>query len=255
MLERTLPGCPHGSGVLYAPGEPARVFAAARGDGALLVFDPITCDLLRRIPVGPAPNGLAWDSSSAQLLVADVQDNDARLIDPETGACVAIAQLPGRPRWSVFDAPRNRFLVNIREPALVVALAAGSLEEIARIQGLPPGPHGLDLDRPGERAFVACDAGVVVVLDLTTDTEISRVPIAGEPDAVWYNSAVDRAYVAIGRPGVIDVVDGRNCAVVERLTTEEGAHTTAFDGQRQQLYVFLPGRCEALVYQETIAAA
>jgi hypothetical protein len=33
-LERTLPGCSEGSGVLYAPGDPELVFAAARGDGA-----------------------------------------------------------------------------------------------------------------------------------------------------------------------------------------------------------------------------
>ena len=101
----------------------------------------------------------------------------------------------------MYDAPRERYLVNIREPACVLALAAGTLQQVARVDGLPDGPHGLDLDRPGERAFVACDAGVVVVLDLTTDREIARVPIGGEPDAIWYSTAADRLYVAIGTTG------------------------------------------------------
>jgi hypothetical protein len=36
----------------------------------------------------------------------------------------------------------------------------------------------------------------------------------------------------------------------ERVTTEQGAHTTAFDATRQLLYVFLPGSCRAAVYEE-----
>jgi len=249
-LERSLPGCSEGSGVLCSPAETSLVFAAARGAGSVLVFDALTCAELRRLQVGPRPNGLAWDAGRGQLLVADVEENTARLLDSGTGAGVALAHLPGRPRWCVYDAPRDRFLVNIRDPAVVVALAASTLEAVARIDGLPAGPHGLDLDRAGNRAFVACDAGTVVVVDLATDQQLGRVPIAGEPDAIWYSTVAERLYVAIGRPGVVDVVDGRTLSVVEQVATEDGAHTTAFDGQRQRLYVFLPRRCEAVVFDE-----
>ena len=41
-----------------------------------------------------------------------------------------------------------------------------------------------------------------------------------------------------------------NANNVDQVTTEEGAHTTAFDSRRGRLYVFLPKRCEAAVYQE-----
>ncbi len=228
-LEWTLPDCPEASGVLCVQEDGGLVFAAARGAGSVLAIDPLTCELVRQIPVDPRPNGLAWDVAHKQLLVADVQDGDARLVDPWTGACLAQARLPGRPRWCVYDAPRQRFLVNVRDPACVVALTAGSLEQTARIAGLAAGPHGLDIDQHGERAFVACDAGVVVVLDLSTDREVARVPIAGEPDAIWYSSAADRLYVAVGGPGVVDVLDCSSLALVERVVTEEGAHTTAFD--------------------------
>jgi DNA-binding beta-propeller fold protein YncE len=43
-LERTLPGCPAGSGVLCSAEEPALVVAAARGNGTVLVFDANSCD-------------------------------------------------------------------------------------------------------------------------------------------------------------------------------------------------------------------
>jgi DNA-binding beta-propeller fold protein YncE len=203
-----------------------------------------------RFMVGPRPNGLAWDPERGQLLVADVATFDARLIGPHSGVCRVIHALPGRPRWCVYDAPRQRYLVNIRDPSCVVALAANTLEEVARIDGLASGPHGLDLDREGQRAFVACDAGYVCTLDLTTDREIGRVQIAGEPDAVWYSSTAGALYVAIGSPGVIDVLDTRELAIVQQVNTGSGAHTTAFDSQRHRLYVFLPASAEAAVFDE-----
>jgi DNA-binding beta-propeller fold protein YncE len=253
-LERTLPGCAEASGVLYAANGRELVFAAARGDGAVLEVDPNTCELLGRFTVGPKPNGLAWDCDHGQLLVADVETFDARLLDPHSGVCPVVHQLPGRPRWTVYDAPRRRFLVNIREPACVVALAAETLDETFRIDGLAAGPHGLDLDLSSERAFVACDEGMACVLDLTTDREIARIPIAGEPDAVWYSFTAQCLYVAIGEPGVVDVIDTHSLSVAQQLITEQGAHTTAFDGQRRRLYVFLPRSCQAAVYEETSSA-
>src|SRR5262249_61577773 len=48
------------------------------------------------------------------------------------------------------------------------------------------GPRGLDIDVVGGRAFVACDGGAVVAVELASGQELSQVPIFGEPDAVWY---------------------------------------------------------------------
>ncbi len=118
-LERTLPGCPEGSGVLCTQGDDPLVFAAARGAGKVLVLDPATYELRNEIAVGPKPNGLAWDSGRQHLLVADVEEYSARLIDPLTGTTLGVTELPGRPRWCVFDAARDRFLINVRDPACV----------------------------------------------------------------------------------------------------------------------------------------
>jgi DNA-binding beta-propeller fold protein YncE len=251
-LVRTLPGCSEGSGVLCTPDRDGLVFAAARGDGKVLVLDSASFESRAELGVGPKPNGLAWDSGRRQLLVADVEDYRARLLDPVSGTSLASTVLPGRPRWCVFDRARDRFLVNIREPACVVALGGGSGDVAARIDVSAAGPHGLDLDQAGDRAFVACDAGVLVALDLRRDYEVGSVPIGGEPDAIWLNPQRGLLYVAIGQPGLIDVIDCRRMAVAQRLETEAGAHTTAFDVNRQRLYVFLPESARAAVYEETV---
>jgi YVTN family beta-propeller protein len=245
----TIPGCPQASGVLCAQNE-ALIFAAARGAGKLLVIDPAANAVVRTVAVGSRPNGLAWDSLHKRLLVADVADNTARVVDPQAGQVIAAVPLPGRPRWAVYWQAGDRFLVNIREPAVVAAVSAstGALVDQFPVPGV--GPHGLDLDQEGHRAFVACDGGTVVTLDTSSGSDLAQVPIAGAPDAIWHNHRTARLYVAIGDPGMIDVVNTRTMTVEEQISTEAGAHTTAYDRRRQRLYVFLPS-CRVAVYEES----
>ncbi len=244
----TVPGCVEASGVLCAQDE-ALIFAAARGAGKLLVIDAVRTSLLREVAVGFRPNGLAWDSRRRHLLVADVQDNQARLVDPAADQVIATVDLPGRPRWAVYQRSGDAFLVNIREPACVVVLSADPLAKARHFPVSGSGPHGLDIDAEGSRAFVACDGGTVVTLNLSTGQELARVSIAGVPDAIWHNHRTSRLYVAITEPGVIDVVNTHTMTVDEQIPTEVGAHTTAYDATRQRLYVFLPS-CRVAVYEE-----
>ncbi len=245
----TIPGCSEASGVLCAQ-EENLVFAAARGTGKVLVIEVTSGDVIEDVVVGPKPNGLAWDPRRKRLLVADVQDFRARLVDPHAGSVVTETELPGRPRWCVYDPSADRFLVNIREPACVAVLAADTAALQARWPVSSAGPHGVDLDPEHGRAFIACDGGKVVAVDLKTRRELAGVALIGEPDAIWYNPDRSRLYVAIGQPGVLDVVDTQEMGLAQELPTEGGAHTTAFDRTRQLLYVFLPSSCQAAVYEE-----
>ncbi len=107
----------------------------------------------------------------------------------------------------------------------------------------------MDQER-GERAFVACDAGIVVVLDLETGNEIAKIPIGGEPDVIWHNAKRELLYCAIGKPGLLQVID-ESMNDIQELQTEDGAHTFAFDKLRQRLYSFQPRICSAVVYAES----
>jgi DNA-binding beta-propeller fold protein YncE len=248
----TIPCCPEASGVLAAQDD-ALIFAAARGAGKLLMIDAMSATVIRTVAVGSRPNGLAWDSLRKQLLVADVKDNTARLVDPQKGQVIATVSLPGRPRWAVYHLAGDHFLVNIREPALVAVISALTFELVGQFPVSRIGPHGLDLDQEGRRAFVACDGGTVVTLDISRGLELAQVPISGMPDAIWHNHRTARLYVAIQDPGVIDVVNTETMTVEEQIFTELGTHTSAFDPRRQRLYVFLPS-CRVAMYEESEVA-
>lgn len=245
----TIPGCPEASGVLCAQ-EERLVFAAARGAGKLLIIATDTAQVQQEIIVAPRPNGLAWDGDRKHLLVADVQENLAQLVDLQAGRVTATAQLPGRPRWCLYRPADASFLINIREPACVVVISASTFALTRTLPISASGPHGLALSQDGSRAWVACDEGVVIALDLATGEELARAPIAGLPDVVWQNHRLNRLYVSVATPGVIEVINTVTMLVEEQLATETGAHTSAYDAQRQRLYAFLPS-CQAVVYEES----
>ena len=245
----TIPNCPEASGVLCAQHE-GLVFAAARGAGKILVINAKSNEVLNEVAVGPKPNGLAWDSSYKQLLVADVEDYHARLTEPLTGSSISKVRLPGRPRWCIYDRARDRFLVNIKDPPGVVMLNVESLAYAGFIPISVAGPHGLGINEETGRIFVACDEKAIVVLDEKSEQEVQKIPIAGEPDVIWYNQKLHRLYCAIGKPGVIDVIDTKKTSIVEHIRTEEGAHTLAFDEIRQQIYAFLPQSCRVAIYKD-----
>jgi DNA-binding beta-propeller fold protein YncE len=253
---KTILGCPEASGVLCAQ-EQNLIFAAARGTGKVLVINPNSCTTIREIEVGTKPNGLAWDSHRKQLLVADVEDYKARLIDPSCGDILSTVRLLGRPRWCIYDESTDCFLVNIRDPACVAILTAKSTMLQTALLPVPSsGPHGLDIDEESGLVFVACDGGAVVKLNTKNAADDTRlVSIAGEPDVIWHNSSHHRLYCAIAKPGVIDVIDTKTMALTEEVHTEEGAHTLAFDNVRQRLYVFLPKSCRAAIYEEQIKSS
>ncbi len=83
--------------------------------------------------------------------MADVQDNTARLVDPQAGQVIATAAFPGRLRWAMYSQTGDHFLVNIREPAMVAVLSASTFALVEQFPVSDVGPHGLDLDQDGRR--------------------------------------------------------------------------------------------------------
>jgi DNA-binding beta-propeller fold protein YncE len=245
----TILDCPDASGVLCDQAA-GLVFAAARADGRILAIDARTLAVRTTLAVGSHPNGLAWDGVRRRLLVADIGDEQARVVGLDSEQVVATIGLPGRPRWCVHDPVSGTYVVNIRDPAAVAVINAETGVLTDRWPVASTGPHGLDLDVPGRRLFVACDGGSVVVLDASDGRELGQVPIPGVPDAIWFNPARERLYVAIGEPGTLTVIDTAAGTIAEEIATEAGAKTTAFDPVRQRLYVFQPQSGRAAIYQE-----
>ena len=172
------------------------------------------------------------------------------MVDLDAGKMRASIEVPGRTRWTVFDAGAEVFYVNIMQPSQIVVVDARQPDRVARSMPVPAdGAHGLDFDPATGRLFCACDAGTLVTLEARSGKVLSREKLSGVPDVVWFNPKRRQLYVAVGDPGVVDVFDTASMRRLGSVATEKGAHTTAFPPSGDSLIAFLPQTHRAAIYR------
>lgn len=246
---KTISGVPEASGVLCAQAEKL-AFAASRGTGNILVLNGMTGETIREIQVGSKPNGIAWDSHRNRLLAADVSDNHVRIVDPGEGSLIGDIPLHGRPRWCKYSSTLDRYVVNVHDQSVLVIIdpEMSSVEELIPIPVV--GPHGIDIDEESGIAYVACDGGAVVSVDIEKRRILDKVEILPNPDVAWLNVNLGLLYCANSKPGVVQVVDVKEMRIREEVLTEEGCHTVSFHQEAQTLHAYLPGSCRVAFYKE-----
>jgi DNA-binding beta-propeller fold protein YncE len=249
---RSLPDLPGVAGVLV-DAEHDLLFTSDREAARVSVFRCSDEQPLGRVSVGAHPNGLAYDRRRQRLYAFNLGEPPGEgcassIVDVASLSAIYELALPGRPRWAVYDAERDRVYANIRDPAQIVVIDAERLL-IERVFAVPSaGPHGLWLD--SGRLFCAADGGDLVVLDADTGEVRTSLPLPGMPDVVMHNPANRRLYVAIGEPGVVCSFDSDRLEQVETVETEQDAHTAGWDPAGRRLYVFCPASSGAAVYEE-----
>ncbi len=203
------------------------------------------------------PNGLAFDPSQNQLLVANVARPEAlepvtiSMVDVARKKMIADVRVPGRTRWTVFDHDTDRFYVNIAKPSQVLVVSSDDPNRIEASYEIPAtGPHGLDLDPDGRRLFCACDEGGLFTIDLESDRVSKASDLVGSPDVIFYNQQLEHLYVAIANPGVIQLFDTKTMRNIETVKTEPGTHTIALHREGGKVYAFSPESHRALVYAD-----
>ena len=253
---RSIPGLTSVAGALVSE-EHDLVFTSNRGEDTIAIISAEREAVIAQVGVGIRPNGLAYDPGRRLLLAANVGD-PARagsftlsMVDVERHALVADVPVAGRTRWAVFDSATDCFYINIANPPQIVVLEGQTPHKVARTIAVPgEGPHGLDLDQAGGRLFCACDGKQLIALDCRTGKVTDQIEIAGAPDVVFFNPRQQLLYVAIGDPGLIEVVETLPFRRHQVVTTEPGAHTTAFAAASDTLYVFVPDTHRAAIYRE-----
>jgi DNA-binding beta-propeller fold protein YncE len=253
---RSIPNLKGVAGALVDVGKDL-VFTSNRGEDTVSIFTAGDEVAAAKVGVGARPNGLAFDPGRGVLLCANVGTSEASgshtvsLVDVQARRRLSDVSVPGRTRWTVFDPGHGVFFVNIAEPAQIAVIDPSFPEEVARFLDVPaPGPHGLDLDVSWNRLYCACDAGRLVRLDSRSGEMLGTLELSGGPDVIFLNHALRHLYVAVGDPGVIDVIDVSSWRRLETVVTERGAHTLAFDDERNTVYAFLPESHRASVYRD-----
>jgi DNA-binding beta-propeller fold protein YncE len=257
LYVESVPGLAAVAGALVSEAR-GLVFTTNRGENTVSVFAPRAERNAFKIAVGVKPNGLAFDSARGTLIVANVGDpsipdsHSVSVVDLGRRERIAEIKVPGRTRWTIYDAALEMFFVNIAFPARIVVIDARDPTRISKEYEVPAaGPHGLELDAVKGRLLCACDAGVLLAIDAASGRVLGDIPLSGAPDVIFLHPQSGHLYVAIGDPGVMDVIDIGTMRCTEVVPTEAGAHTLALDRKRSKVYSFLPQSHRAAVFVDT----
>ena len=96
----------------------------------------------------------------------------------------------------------------------------------------------MDIDHAAGLLYEACDDGALLELDARTGKVQREWPLAGGPDATFFNPASGLVHVAIAEPGLVQSIDPRT-GTASRIATARGAKTTALVVP-DRLYVLSP---------------
>jgi hypothetical protein len=234
----TLQGFPGAAGVVASKGS---VLVTNRGSASVAWVDARTLETRTVLDTGSRPNGAAIVSSLQVAVVACIGDDthapQLQVLEMEGDRKWSV-NLPGRPRWCVVDAKEERVFLAIRNPSMVFV---ANLPELNAIQHWPlpsDGAHGMDINHAANLLYVACDGGLLVEVDGQSGEIRRQWPLAGVPDATFFNPTSGLVHVAIEDPGLIQTVDPRTGASTQFITAV-GAKTTALI-EPDRLYVFSP---------------
>lgn len=234
----TLKGFAEAAGVVAHAGS---VLVTNRGAASLTWLDGATLQTRSVFPTAPRPNGVAITSSANLAIAACIGDatNEPELqvfaLDRDNRWTL---KLPGRPRWCVVDKDDKRVFLAIREPTMVLSARLPDLSD-AEYWPLPSGgAHGMDINHDANLLYVACDDGALVEVETRSGKVKQEWPLAGGPDATFFNPASGLVHVAIGDPGLVQTIDPRTGAS-STITTTKGAGTTALIAP-DRLYVLSP---------------
>jgi hypothetical protein len=234
----TLQGFRGAAGVVAGKGS---VLVTNRGSASVAWVDARTLETRTVLNTGSRPNGAAIVSSLQVAVVACIGDDthapQLQALEMEGNRKWSL-DLPGRPRWCVVDAKEERVFLAIRNPSMVFV---ANLPELNAIQHWPlpsDGAHGMDINHAANLLYVACDGGLLVEVDGQSGEIRRQWPLAGVPDATFFNPTSGLVHVAIEDPGLIQTVDPRTGASSQFITAV-GAKTTALI-EPDRLFVFSP---------------
>jgi DNA-binding beta-propeller fold protein YncE len=234
----TLHGFPEAAGVVASKG---CVLVTNRGSASLAWVDAHTLETRKVLDTGPRPNGVAFVSTLHVAVVACIGDESHKPqlqvlgLDGDRRWSI---DLPGRPRWCVIDAKAERVFLAIRDPSMVLVARLPDLTAVQHWLLPSAGAHGMDINHDAGLLYVACDGGSLVEVDAQSGEMRREWPLAGGPDATFFNPHSGRVHVAIGDPGLIQSIDPRTGNSTQ-FTTAIGATTTALI-EPDRLYVFSP---------------
>jgi DNA-binding beta-propeller fold protein YncE len=187
---------------------------------------------------GPA-DAMVFDQNDDRLYVGHDDDGELWVIDPRHDKITGQIAIPGAPELMAIDRQSHRLYVNIKPKNEVVAIDPGIGKIIARWSSLPTdSPHGLALDLPDRRLFVAGRSRTVSVFSLPAGKPVEGIDIGpGHVDQIAFDALARRLYCPSSGRLVTVAISAGSDTVLGSVAIPQGTHSVAVDPRTHRVWI------------------
>jgi DNA-binding beta-propeller fold protein YncE len=229
-------------GIAFVP-ELNRLFVANRADGSVNIFDGKTFTLLQTIKLNGDADNIRYDSNNGLVYVGSGNGGLA-VINAASGEKLGNIPLPGHPESFQIEKFGNKVFVNVPDDDSIIVADKENLKVISKwtltsaTQNFP-----MALDEGNHRLFVGFrDPAKVIVYDTESGREVASFNTAKDIDDIFYDDANKQIYICGGEGAVYIFKQGDtdHYDLVNRIQSAQGARTSLFVPELNQLYLAVP---------------
>ncbi len=234
-------------GVAYLP-DLNRIVVTNSGDGSCKVFDGTTYEPIATVKFADDADQLRYDPSR-HLIYVGYGDGAIGTIDALTNKVTdENFELGAHPESFQLEQSGPRIFANLASQNQIAVINRDT-RKITKWSLSGAGTNfPMALDEKHRRLFVSARRpATLLVLDMDTGREVTRLPGAADSDDMWYDATRKRIYVP-GGEGLIFVyqqADADHYSLLAKVPSTIGARTSAYFGQvgkHNSLYLAVPGR-------------
>jgi DNA-binding beta-propeller fold protein YncE len=230
-------GFPVMTGVLVVPSL-KKVYGSVTKNHEMAVVDTDTLRIIKRIPDGDFPDGLAYSPETRRLFVSDESGEAETVIDALTDKKIDSINMGGEVGNTQYDPTSHLIYACVQTRNQFVAIDPEKKTIVARYD-LKGGkhPHGFYIDDQHNKAYISCqDDAKLIVFDLATHKEKEVFAVGQSPDVLAYDRKLTVLYVAC-ESGVVSIFKyGEKLMKLADQKIGANCHTVAVDSQTHKVY-------------------
>ena len=212
------------------------------GDGAIVVFDLKTNEVLGNIPAQADADGIIYDPATNLVLAVSGDGGTLMLlkpdVDPKNGKIEASIDLGGKPEFLAADG-KGKAYINLVDKDQVAVVDLRTHKVLAHWPTTPGGaPVGMAIDAKNHHLFIGCRKPAKMIVMSTEDGKVlADLPIGPGVDATKFDQG--EAFASTGGDGKLSVVSEKNghFEVVQTVDTRRGARTMGIDDATHTAYL------------------
>jgi len=205
----------------------------------VVVFNPKTLEIERKIATAANPNSLAYDAATGRLFIGHKPTKSMTVLNVATLKIEGSVALGGLPEFPIADGHGTIYL-NIDDKSEIVRINAKTMQVEAHWPLAPcESPSGLAYSAATHRLFSACDNKMMAVVDASSCKVVATPAIGASPDADAYDPA-SKLIFSSSEDGTLTILadrGGDKYEALEDLATEKGARTMALDAKTHTVYI------------------